>query len=38
MMGEAIELLGETNIYLDDKDVATIPALKSKLRRLKIEK
>lgn len=37
-MGEAIEKLGETNVFLDDKDVATVPALKSKLRRLKIEK
>jgi len=37
-MWEAIEMLGETNIYLDDKDVATVPQIKSKLRRLKIEK
>ncbi|NOZ43623.1 MAG: hypothetical protein GXP45_00340 [bacterium] len=37
-IGEAIELLGDSNIYLDDKDIATVPALRSKLRRLKIEK
>ena len=37
-MWEAIEMLWETNIYLDDKDVATVPQIKSKLRRLKIEK
>jgi len=37
-MWEAIELLWETNIYLDDKSAASIPLLKSKLRRLKIEK
>lgn len=35
---ESIELLGDTDIYLDDKDISTIPSLKSKLRRLKIEK
>jgi len=37
-MWEAIELLGEANIYLDDKSAANVPMLKSKLRRLKIEK
>jgi len=37
-MGEAIEILGETNIYIDDKWSATVTDLKSKLRRLKIEK
>ena len=37
-MWEAIESLGETKIYLDDKGIATVPALKSKCRRLKIEK
>ncbi len=37
-IGESIELLWDTNIYLDDKDISTVPLLKSKLRRLKIEK
>lgn len=37
-MGEAIELLGDTNIYIDDKGSANVIELKSKLRRLKIEK
>lgn len=35
---ESIELLGEKKIYIDDKWIATVPNLKSKLRRLKIEK
>lgn len=38
MMGEAIEQLGDSNVYIDDKWITTIPQLKSKLRRLKIEK
>ncbi|MBP7061618.1 DnaB-like helicase C-terminal domain-containing protein [Patescibacteria group bacterium] len=37
-MGEAIEVLGETNIFIDDKSSANVPELKSRLRRLKIEK
>ena len=37
-MGEAIEVLGETSIYIDDKSSANVPELKSRLRRLKIEK
>ncbi len=37
-MGEAIEQLWEANIYLDDQGIATVPQMKSKLRRLKIEK
>lgn len=35
---EAIEKLWETNIYIDDKGGATIPEIKSKLRRIKVEK
>lgn len=34
---EATSRLSETNLFLDDKSGATIPLLKSKLRRLKIE-
>ena len=37
-MGESMELLSETNIFIDDKWSTTIPELKSKIRRLKIEK
>lgn len=37
-MWQAIEILWETNVYIDDKWWASIPMLKSKLRRLKIEK
>ena len=37
-MGEAMEVLGEAKIYIDDKGALTIPELKSKLRKLKIEK
>jgi replicative DNA helicase len=37
-IGEAIEALGETKIYIDDKWAYTVPQLKSKLRKLKIEK
>lgn len=37
-MGEAIEVLGDTNIFIDDKSSANVPELKSRLRRLKIEK
>jgi replicative DNA helicase len=33
-----MEVLGESNIFIDDKAAASIPQLKSKLRRLKIEK
>lgn len=35
---EAIEKLWETKIYIDDKWTYTVPQLKSKLRKLKIEK
>ncbi len=38
IMGESMELLSETNIFIDDKWSTTIPELKSKIRRLKIEK
>ncbi len=38
VMGEAMEVLSGTNIFIDDKWSTTIPELKSKLRRLKIEK
>ncbi len=38
MMGDAMEVLSETNIFIDDKWSTTIPELKSKIRRLKIEK
>lgn len=38
LMGEAMEQLGDTNIFIDDQWGTTIPILKSKLRRLKIEK
>ena len=37
-MWEAMEKLSSANIYLDDKAWITIPMLKSKLRKLKIEK
>jgi len=37
-MGEAMEQLWGTKIYIDDKGGLTIPILKSKLRKLKIEK
>lgn len=37
-MGEAVQLLWDKKIYIDDKSAATVPWLKSKLRRLKIEK
>jgi replicative DNA helicase len=37
-MGEAMEELGNAKIYLDDKGGLTVPILKSKLRKLKIEK
>ena len=37
-MGEAMEKLSSANIYLDDKAWITVPVLKSKLRKLKIEK
>jgi len=35
---DAMNLLGDKNIYIDDKSAANIPLLKSKLRRLKVEK
>ncbi len=37
-MGDAIQILWDKNIYIDDKSAASVPLLKSKLRRLKIEK
>jgi len=37
-MGEAMQILGDVNIYVDDSGWLTIPELKSKLRRLRIEK
>ncbi len=37
-LGDAMEKLGETNIFVDDKAGASVSQLKSKLRRLKIEK
>ncbi len=37
-MGEAMEKLSSANIFLDDKAWITVPVLKSKLRKLKIEK
>nr|DAW12313.1 MAG TPA: DnaB-like helicase [Inoviridae sp.] len=33
-----MEVLGEAQIYIDDKGALTVPELKSKLRKLKIEK
>lgn len=38
IMGESMEILAETNVFIDDKGSTTIPELKSKIRRLKIEK
>ncbi len=38
VMGESMEMLSDTNIFIDDKWSTTIPELKSKIRRLKIEK
>ncbi len=37
-MWDAIQQLWEKKIYIDDKAAASVPILKSKLRRLKIEK
>ena len=37
-MGEAMESLWGSKIYIDDKGGLTVPVLKSKLRKLKIEK
>lgn len=37
-IGGAIENLWTKKIYIDDKGMATVPSIKSKLRRLKIEK
>ncbi len=37
-LGEAMEKLGDTSIYIDDQGGATIPTLKSKLRKVKIER
>jgi replicative DNA helicase len=36
-MGEAMEKLSTAKIYLDDKAGMTVPILRSKLRKLKIE-
>lgn len=36
-MGEAMEQLGESLIYIDDMGMATLSLLRSKLRRLKVE-
>lgn len=38
IMGESMEILSEANVFIDDKGSTTIPELKSKIRRLKIEK
>ena len=38
IMGESMEVLSEANVFIDDKGSTTIPELKSKIRRLKIEK
>ncbi len=38
IMWEAMEVLSESNVFIDDKWSTTIPELKSKIRRLKIEK
>ena len=37
-MGESMEILSEANVFIDDKGSTTFPELKSKIRRLKIEK
>jgi len=37
-LGEAMEKLGESSIFVDDQGGATIPMLKSKLRKIKIER
>lgn len=37
-MGDAMQVLWDKKIYIDDNAGASVPALKSKLRRLKIEK
>jgi len=37
-MWDAIQILGDKSIYIDDKSAASVPLLKSKLRRLKVEK
>ena len=37
-MGKAMEVLSESKIYIDDKGALSVPELKSKLRKLKIEK
>ncbi|MBF0981471.1 replicative DNA helicase [Candidatus Gracilibacteria bacterium] len=37
-MGKAMEILSESKIYIDDKGALSVPELKSKLRKLKIEK
>jgi replicative DNA helicase len=36
-MGEAMEVLGSSHMYIDDAGAASITQLRSKLRRLKIE-
>lgn len=38
IMWESMETLSETKVFIDDKWSTTIPELKSKIRRLKIEK
>lgn len=37
-IGEAMGKLSETSIFIDDQGAATIPTLKSKLRKIKIER
>ncbi len=37
-IGDAMGKLSETSIYIDDQGGATIPAMKSKLRKIKIER
>lgn len=37
-LGEAMEKLGDTSVFIDDQGGATIPTLKSKLRKIKIER
>lgn len=37
-MWDAIQILWDKSIYIDDKSAASVPLLKSKLRRLKVEK
>lgn len=37
-IGDAMAKLSETSIYIDDQGGATIPRMKSKLRKIKIER